>query len=100
MADHLDAMFPEGETLPWDERRHYRRESIEVYVIFNQVAPLGKTQSSSKRPRKVRINQDTLLSKVLSHPEYVMPGIPCFYIVSQFYKPIFLKRAIEALGEV
>lgn len=92
-------MFPEGERLPWDTKGHYKRSTIEIYVIMNHVEPMVG-ESTGKRPRKVKVNPSSSLSKVLSHPEYVMPGIPVFYIVSENYRPTFLKIPIEVLGQL
>jgi len=90
-------MFPEGERLPWDAKGDYTRNSLSIFVIMNQVEPFNATRPSS-RERKVKVNSTSLLSAVLGHKDYVVPGTPVFFIVSNRYLDTFLKKPIHLLG--
>jgi tetratricopeptide (TPR) repeat protein len=99
-GDHLQVMFPPGEFCEWDLDHNYSLDKMEVYAILNQVPPLDKKKDYGK-PRKVRLKSTTQLKTILQHPEYVVPGIPVFYIISTVgsFKEEFLKKAIESLKQ-
>eukprot|EP01125_Pyxidicula_operculata_P008277 TRINITY_DN2792_c0_g1_i2.p1 TRINITY_DN2792_c0_g1~~TRINITY_DN2792_c0_g1_i2.p1 ORF type:complete len:261 (-),score=66.44 TRINITY_DN2792_c0_g1_i2:11-793(-) len=99
-GDHLSIMFPPGEFCDWDTRKAYTYPDLEVYAVFNQVPPLeGPTERGPQK--KVKINHASPLIKVLQHPEYVVPGIPIFYVISTkgTYKNKFLKIPVSELNK-
>ena len=91
-------MFPEGQFCEWDTERKYRKENIEIYAVLNQLPEFGKTETVN-RPRKVKVKHTTTLTTILKHPEYVIPGIPVFYIIpiQGSYRDKFLKIPIDSL---
>lgn len=91
-------MFPEGQYCDWDIEQKYRPDTVEVYAVFNQLPEFGKT-STVNRPRKVRVKPQTTLSTILKHAEYVVPGIPVFYIIPSVgsYRDTFMKIPIDTL---
>lgn len=91
-------MFPEDQFCEWDAERKYIKDKVEVYAVFNQVPEFGKTMTIN-RPRKIRVKHQTTLNTILKHPEYVIPGIPVFYIVPVLgtYREEFLKIPIDSL---
>lgn len=106
LGAHLQVMFPGGdEFCEWDQDRKYVHSNIEVYFVVNQSPAFLKKESQAKviapRPRKIKVNHNTPLKKVLEHAEYVVPGYPVFYIVvtGSKYKEAFLKRRFDLHDE-
>lgn len=99
IGEILNMVFPSDESPPWDSKRHYKRETVSVYAILNQVIPFDKSKDLGKRARKVKMSETSTISKLLSHAEYVVPGIPVLYVVSERYKEVFLKHEIAELGK-
>jgi len=99
LGNQLDIMFPPNEFPDWDTYKKYSRASIEAYAILNHVTPLDISKKTDLRPRKVRIKETTPFIKVLQHKEYVIPGLPVFYLISSksIFKSKFLKMSIDAL---
>ncbi|KAJ8749087.1 hypothetical protein K2173_013694 [Erythroxylum novogranatense] len=115
---HLDMMFSESApSLPWDSENHYTREAIELYYEAGSTNLLSKSEilhyllegtvgacSEINNDKKdkfvgsnhgkgsskwVKVNEKHKLSDILKEPNFVIPGIPVFYVVSKrsaFYK--------------
>ncbi|XP_057548964.1 uncharacterized protein LOC130827305 [Amaranthus tricolor] len=110
-SSHLDTMFSETcPPLQWDKENVYTRENIELYYEAGSSVPLSKTQilhnllegtpgagavsidedtsqsyvkAGGHSSRWVKVNEKRTLHDVLKEPNYVIPGIPVFYIVSK-----------------
>lgn len=106
-------MFSESSPpLPWDEAHAYTRENIELYFeVGSTVCPSKKQMlhcllegtagagagniseeddlpnhgnPAGKDPsRWVKVNEKRTLHDVLKEPNFVIPGIPVFYVVSR-----------------
>ena len=100
-GDHLKVMFPGDSFCEWDEKQKYVHSNLEVYFVVNQSPAFLKKESQAAviapRPRKIKVNHNTPLKRVLEHPEYVVPGYPVFYIVvtGSEFKEAFLKRRFD-----
>lgn len=99
---HLRQMFPGGDSFcEWDVDRKYVHSQIEIYFVVNQSPAFLKKESQAAvvapRPRKIKVNHNTPLKRVLEHPEYVIPGYPVFYVVTtgSVFKEAFLKRRFD-----
>eukprot|EP01129_Flabellula_baltica_P007464 TRINITY_DN2908_c0_g1_i2.p1 TRINITY_DN2908_c0_g1~~TRINITY_DN2908_c0_g1_i2.p1 ORF type:complete len:188 (-),score=46.83 TRINITY_DN2908_c0_g1_i2:41-604(-) len=99
-GDHLRQMFPGNEFPDWDIGNQYQYKNLQIFTIVNHTEPLTGNQNR-KRARKVRIRKKTTLLQVLNHPEYVMPGMPVFYVVPKksVAKMRFLSSKISELGK-
>jgi len=99
-GDHLQKMFPGDEFPDWDSNKKYVHSLLEIYSIVNHTTPVIEESKERKRKRKVKLNQTTKLIKILQHPEYVVPGIPVFYIFRKETptKSTFLTTHIDELG--
>jgi hypothetical protein len=93
---HLERMFPVDQRCDWDVEKKYIHPNLEVYFIANHVVPFKSKLKKEKRKRKIRVKHTTALKTVLTHPEYVVPGFPVFWIVvnESKYKEQFLQREI------
>jgi len=102
-GDHLQRMFPGDDFPDWDINKKYIHNVLEVYTIVNHTEPIReyKDRPKNKRKRKVKINHTSTLSKVFTHPEYIIPGIPVFYVLRKETKAKsqFLVGDIELLGK-
>jgi len=98
--EHLQRMFPGDEFPDWDAFKKYVFNDLNVYCIVNQTTPNIEEKKERKRKRKVKVHPTTKLIKVLQHPEYIVPGIPVFYIFRKDTKAktTFLNTFIEELG--
>ncbi|KAF3791277.1 Tetratricopeptide repeat protein [Nymphaea thermarum] len=116
---HLDMMYSEGPPLPWDKECVYIREAIELYyeaesgfLLSNkellrhmlegtpgaltepfeeeQDGDSSRNSRSPSGPRKwIKVDERKTLHDVLKKDNYIIPGIPVFYVVStrsHFYK--------------
>ncbi|XAR61034.1 hypothetical protein NMG60_11034612 [Bertholletia excelsa] len=116
---HLDMMYSESSPpLPWDKGNAYTREAIELYYqagsgvclskkeilhyllegtagshiesFSDEEKSVGHGTSAGTGPSKwVKVNEKRALYDVLKEPDYVIPGVPVFYVVSKkssFYK--------------
>ncbi|XP_031283796.1 tetratricopeptide repeat protein 4 homolog isoform X1 [Pistacia vera] len=117
-AVHLDMMFSEGcPPLPWDKENNYMREAVELYYEAGSGVSLSKTKllryllegtasanaesisdeekdaiddySAGRGSKWVKVNEKRKLYDVLKEANFIIPGIPVFYVVSKtssFYK--------------
>ncbi|KAG5252290.1 tetratricopeptide repeat protein [Salix suchowensis] len=115
---HLDMMFSEScPPLSWDTENNYTCEAVELYYEAGSGVPLSKkkilhylldgtlgasvesvdeekeaieSNGSGKGSSKwVKVNEKRMLSDVLKEPDFIISGIPVFYVVSKrssFYK--------------
>mmetsp|Transcript_5221 Transcript_5221/g.7981 ORF Transcript_5221/g.7981 Transcript_5221/m.7981 type:complete len:453 (+) Transcript_5221:73-1431(+) len=114
---HLEQMFPETaaecqpgnpQLAPWDTEGAYSLDSIEIYFEERYVQPFkmdkmwaaqyGKVSQKDdfKKRCRVRVKLDTSLKKCLQDSQYVVPGIPTFYVVSnrssKYYNDVFVPQ--------
>ncbi|KAL9228274.1 hypothetical protein vseg_003871 [Gypsophila vaccaria] len=112
-SSHLDVMFSEDcPPLPWDKDNAYTRENIELYFEVGSSVCLSKsvilrnllegtagagakniddddTSADHWNPagndpsRWVKVNEKRTLHDVLKEPNFVIPEIPVFYVVSR-----------------
>ena len=113
ISAHLDAMFGTGSSggdgsipaLPWDEAGAYRdRKDIELYYLSHATEPLPHAEALAdvlhkgwpeglkasapqrhgpKAARAVRVDERWTLGEVLSREDFVVPGIPAFFVLSR-----------------
>ncbi|GBG32205.1 Tetratricopeptide repeat protein 4-like [Hondaea fermentalgiana] len=100
--DHLQVMFPasraamtEANRAPWDEQGNYTVDEMEVYMEERVVHSfdmnrMWETQYTSKpdkvdwsKRRRVHVPLDKTLGDCLADPDYVIPGVPTFFVVSK-----------------
>jgi len=98
-GDHLSMMFPPDnpEYAQWDKNRSYTIDKIEVYFETNWTKPILSNVPYKETKRWIRIKHTTTIEAVLKHPDYIIPGIPIFYIVARgnaFYKT-FLEKPLN-----
>eukprot|EP01133_Synstelium_polycarpum_P014911 gene14911-17631_t len=85
-GDHLAYMFPpeNKDYALWDIERKYTVDKIEIYFQTNWTKPvLEDTPVSTKGKRWVRVKHTTNIEAVLAHPEYIIAGLPLFYVISK-----------------
>eukprot|EP00891_Asterochloris_glomerata_P002794 jgi/Astpho2/2794/gw1.00050.278.1_t len=102
LTEHLDAMFsPMASPLEWDEQHNYTRERLELYYLSHAATPLkqqeltevsrtGGWTASHREPQRygpkaarwVQVTEAELLGEVLSRSDYVIPGVPVFFVVA------------------
>lgn len=112
-AVHLDMMFAEDQPLPWDDNNNYKREFIELYyeagsgvclpkakllhfLLEGTAASRHESVSDEEKdavhgsnhvdtgtPKWVKVNERTTLHDVLKDPNFIIPGIPVFFVVSK-----------------
>lgn len=111
-SDHLDMIFAEDQPLSWDVENNYKREFIELYYEAGSGLPLSKekllhcllegTAASHRNgvaddekdavedfkqhtgpPKWIKVNERRTLHDVLKEPNFIIPGIPVFYVVSK-----------------
>lgn len=112
-SPYLDMIFSEsGEPLHWDKENAYTRDAVELYYEIGSEHPSTKAEilkyllegtpasgventseeedSSIKntsrgggRSKFLKVDQRRTLHAVLQEKDYVIPGIPVFYIVSK-----------------
>ncbi|KAN0042179.1 hypothetical protein ACTFIV_004738 [Dictyostelium citrinum] len=95
-GDHLQMMFPpeNPEFAPWDTKKEYSMDRIEVYFETNWTKPiLADIKIKEIEKKWIRVKHTTDIAKVISHPTYIIPEIPIFYIVSR--GNLFYKKFLE-----
>jgi len=98
-GDHLRNMFPGDYFCPWDQEKKYVFFNLEVYLITNASEALKKEEKKEERKqKKMRVRHETELLKVLKHREFVVPGLPVFWVVvkESKYKDVFLQTPVSA----
>ncbi len=107
--DHLLAMFPSlvypshdpsvpaPAPAPWDEKKDYLVENLVVYFETNTTKPLNKKfDKGSKEKKKMKVDLNWTLGKVLRHPKYVVPGVAVFYVLPKRFEKTFLELDLDA----
>lgn len=93
--DHLAVMFEE---IPiWDGEAVYTLSNLEIYTEVGVVQPLDPTPTKQNiKKRWIKVRQTTSLQTVLSHPDYVVPHFPVFYVISSasVFKNTFLTQEL------
>ncbi|KAJ1416820.1 Tetratricopeptide-like helical domain superfamily [Sesbania bispinosa] len=108
----LSNVFAEDQPLPWDVENNYKREFIELYYEAGSGLHLPKekllhcllegTAASDEvgvgdeeknaaedlkqnmgSPKWIKVNERKTLHDVLEDPNFIIPGIPVFYVVSK-----------------
>jgi tetratricopeptide (TPR) repeat protein len=95
-ADHLDVIFEKPPE--WDTDGNYTPDAVEVYYLSNCARPLRRNELvealfggwpsvSSEGPDRleakwVKVNPKHTLGQVLSRSDYVVPGIPVFFVLT------------------
>jgi hypothetical protein len=95
--NHLSYMFPPDNYPPWDKEKKYVANNLEIYFEAGSVETLKKSTREYKK-RWIKVKLTTSLGKVLSHPDYVVPGkFPVFHIVASDskFKGELLKKKSE-----
>lgn len=117
-SDHLDVMFdPAAEPLVWDEQHHYMRANLVLYYLTNMGRPLSQEEVvdqlmdvqrstvpsgvsgdddefapekyGDRAARWKQLDPGMTLQQVLSSPDYVIPGVPLFFVLAKgtpYYK--------------
>ncbi|XP_020227382.1 tetratricopeptide repeat protein 4 homolog [Cajanus cajan] len=109
---HLDMIFAEDQPLSWDVENNYKREFVELYYEACSGICLSKekllhcllegTAASDREgvgdeekdvvedfkqhggsPKWIKVNERRTLHDVLKEPNFIIPGIPVFYVVSK-----------------
>jgi tetratricopeptide (TPR) repeat protein len=112
-GDHLDLIFEHPPE--WDTERQYTRDAVEVYYLSNSARPLRRNELvealfggwpsvSNEGPNRleagwVKVNPKNTLGEVLSKTDYVVPGIPVFFVLAKStpFRDNFLKGEIPLL---
>ncbi|XP_019459097.1 PREDICTED: tetratricopeptide repeat protein 4 homolog [Lupinus angustifolius] len=108
---HLDMIFAEDQPLPWDPERNYKREFVELYyeagsgllskekilqgLLEGTAASHGQESGDEEKdsvedfkhntgsPKWIKVNERKTLHDVLRGPNFIIPWIPVFYVVSK-----------------
>lgn len=110
---HLDMVFSEDQPLPWDVENNYKREFIELYYEASSGPRLSKQKllqyllegtaaassgevigdeekdavedfkQNKSSPKWIKVNERRTLHDVLKEPNFIIPEIPVFYVVSK-----------------
>ncbi|KAL9267271.1 Tetratricopeptide repeat protein 4-like protein [Drosera capensis] len=111
--------------LPWDKEKAYTRDSVELYYEIGMAVALSEGEilhyllegtagsglanvdeekGSSKNgnatgfPKWVKVNEKRTLHDVLQALDFIIPGVPVFYVVSQrshFYKDFKAEESMK-----
>lgn len=103
-----ESSHPPPPPLPWDEAGAYRdRRDIELYYLSHATEPLPTAEALAdvlhrgwpeglrasppqrhgpKAARAVRVDERLTLGEVLSREDFVVPGIPAFFVLSRSNK--------------
>mmetsp|Transcript_13769 Transcript_13769/g.26713 ORF Transcript_13769/g.26713 Transcript_13769/m.26713 type:complete len:484 (+) Transcript_13769:144-1595(+) len=109
--DHLEIMFPPSRAAmtpenkaPWDELGDYTVDEMEVYMeervvhsfdmerMWEKQYSIKPEKEDWSKRRRVLVSLDKTLNDCLKDPDYVIPGVPTFYVVSKrsaYYKDTF-----------
>ncbi|KAK7267469.1 hypothetical protein RIF29_20143 [Crotalaria pallida] len=108
----LSHIFAEDQPLPWDVENNYKREFIELYyeagsglvlskerllhcllegtaasgelrIDDEEKDPVDNFKHSMGSPKWINVNERRTLHDVLKEPNFIIPGIPVFYVVSK-----------------
>lgn len=74
LIDHLSVIFKDN--LPWDHKKQYTLDNIEVYIEFNQTKPLYNPTDIKSWPAAQglkKIDKSLTLSQIFSIRGYVLP---------------------------
>lgn len=115
LADHLDVMFgPTAPPLQWDDSGDYTRQRIQLYYLSYAAQAItedelseflhggwpdpqseeeGPSRYGQKAASWVQVPESLSLAEVLAREDYVVPGIPVFFVVPEgsVYKDRFLN---------
>ncbi len=103
--------------LPWDTEHAYRRDTVELWYLSHAARPLdvdhlietlyggwpaevaadeGPQRYGNDRAGWIQIPEDRTLAEILSQPDYVVPGIPLFFVTARgnAYRERFLQEAM------
>ncbi|KAL1330004.1 tetratricopeptide repeat protein 4 homolog [Arachis ipaensis] len=109
LSVHLDMMFSADQPLPWDVENNYKRDFVELYYEAGSGVRLSKEKllhcllegtaashvSDEEKDavedfkhgagsRKwIKVNEKKMLQDILKEPNFVIPEIPVFYVVSK-----------------
>ncbi|MED6172211.1 hypothetical protein PIB30_047935 [Stylosanthes scabra] len=102
-------MFSADQPLPWDVENNYKREFVELYYEASSGVRLSKEKlrhfllegtaasyvgdeekdavedfkPSAGSPKWIKVNEKKTLHDILKEPNFIIPGIPVFYVVSK-----------------
>jgi len=98
--DHLEVIFPGGnQWAEWDTQHNYDYKRVEVYAILHHVEPYDKKKRTGKMPVKTKLDNKSTLRDILTNLEYIVPGVPVFFVVSPEYKSKFMELSFETLRD-
>ena len=103
--------------MPWDTERAYRRDTVELWYLSHAARPLDVDQltevlyggwpaevAADEGPQRygkdragwVRVPEDSTLADTLNQPDYVVPGVPVFFVTAKgtAYREQFLQEAV------
>ncbi|BAT95427.1 uncharacterized protein HKW66_Vig0238540 [Vigna angularis] len=109
---HLDMIFAEDQPLSWDVENNYKREFIELYYEAGSGHCLSKEKllccllegtaaahsdslgdeekdavedykQQTGSPKWIKVNERRTLHDVLKEPNFIILGIPVFYVISK-----------------
>ncbi|KAK9806833.1 hypothetical protein WJX72_004164 [[Myrmecia] bisecta] len=105
LGEVLDTMYgPDAPPLVWDKEHEYQQQRLQVYYLSHAATPLpvdqltevlhgrwpegvseqGPARYGSAAAQWVSVSdQAARLSDVLRKPDYVVPGIPVFFLVAE-----------------
>ena len=79
---HLETMFPEPHSAPWDVRGDYVHNKLSVYLRTNDTDE-ENGQKNYKKQQWKRIKRTSTLYEALREPGYIIPGTPIFHVFVQ-----------------
>ncbi|XP_072072246.1 uncharacterized protein [Arachis hypogaea] len=110
LSVHLDMIsFSSDQPLPWDVENNYKRDFVELYYEAGSGVRLSKEKllhcllegtaashvgdeekdavedfkHSAGSPKWIKVNEKKMLQDILKEPNFVIPEIPVFYVVSK-----------------
>ncbi|KAE9589931.1 putative 43kDa postsynaptic protein [Lupinus albus] len=110
-SSYLSNIFAEDQPLPWDVERKYKREFVELYYEVgsgllskeklhqcllegtaashvqesgdDEKNPVEDFKHNTGFPKWIKVNERKTLHDVLKEPNFIIPWIPVFYVVSK-----------------
>ncbi|XLR41889.1 hypothetical protein HN51_020079, partial [Arachis hypogaea] len=105
----LPNMFSADQPLPWDVENNYKRDFVELYYEAGSGVRLSKEKllhcllegtaashvddeekdavedfkHTAGSPKWIKVNEKKTLQDILKEPNFVIPEIPVFYVVSK-----------------